>query len=165
MKTAKNVTVTFNGILVNDGNYQTLQLASLKGETFKSHTNNALKENSVAVVSNSLSITVPALSTTAILLQSVQTNGVNEWRNKDFNIKIFPIPAENELNISTGAIFDEPTQITVFDQQGRKLKVVDTNFNENSAIKVDISSLQQGYYFLSLKSDHYNTVKSFVLKR
>jgi hypothetical protein len=54
---------------VANGNYQTLQLSSLPStETFVSHTQNALKTGTVAVNSNSVTITVPALSTTAILL-------------------------------------------------------------------------------------------------
>jgi hypothetical protein len=160
------VTVNLNGLSVTNGNYKTLQLSSLPAsETFKSHTNNALKENSVAVASNSLTITLPALSTTAVLLQSTPTTGVNEWRNKYTEMKLFPNPVENELYISTGATVAEPTQIIVFDQQGRRIKVIDTNFDGHSAIKVDLSSIQQGYYFLSVKSDHYNSVKSFVVKR
>jgi hypothetical protein len=160
------VTVNLNGLSVTNGNYKTLQLSSLPAsETFKSHTNNALKENSVTVASNSLTITLPALSTTAVLLQSIPTTGVNEWRNKYTEMKLFPNPVENQFYISIGATVAEPTQITVFDQQGRRIKVIDTNFDGHSAIKVDLSSIQQGYYFLSVKSDHYNSVKSFVVKR
>jgi hypothetical protein len=165
MKASHKVTVNLNGLSVADGNYKTLQLASLPAsETFKSRTNNALKENSVAVASNSLTITVPALSTTAVILQSTPTTRVKEL-NKYTEMKLYPNPVENELFISSGATVAEPTQITVFDQQGRRVKVIDTHFDGHSAIKVDVSSIQQGYYFLSVKSDHYNSVKSFVVKR
>jgi len=166
MKDSRKVTVNLNGLSIPDGNYKTLQLASLPAtDTFKSHTNNALKTNSVAVASNSFTISVPALSSTAVLLQSTPTTGVSELRNKYTEMKIFPNPAESELFISTGATVAEPTQITVFDQQGRRIKVIDTHFDGSSAIKVDVSSIQQGYYFLSVKSNHYNSVKSFVVKR
>ena len=66
---SRTVTINLSNFTVADGNYQTLQLSSLPAqETFVSHTQNALSQNTVAVNSNSLTITVPALSTTAILL-------------------------------------------------------------------------------------------------
>jgi len=69
MTASHTVTINLSNFNVANGNYQTLQLSSLPAtETFVSHTQNALKTGSVAVNSNSLTITVPALSTTAILL-------------------------------------------------------------------------------------------------
>lgn len=69
MSASRTVTINLNNFTVANGNYQILQLSSLPStETFVSHTQNALKTGSVAVNSNSLTITVPALSTTAILL-------------------------------------------------------------------------------------------------
>jgi len=69
MSASRTVTINLSNFSVANGNYQTLQLSSLPTtETFVSHTQNALKQNTVAVNSNSLTITVPALSTTAILL-------------------------------------------------------------------------------------------------
>ncbi|MDP4270206.1 MAG: glycoside hydrolase family 44 protein [Bacteroidota bacterium] len=69
MTTSQTVTVNLSNFNVSNGNYKTLQLSSLPStETFVSETQNALKSSTVAVNSNSLTITVPALSTTAILL-------------------------------------------------------------------------------------------------
>ncbi|HEY9259355.1 RICIN domain-containing protein [Chitinophaga sp.] len=66
---SRTVTINVSNFTVANGNYQTLQLSSLPAqETFVSHTQNALQQNTVAVNSNSLTITVPALSTTAMLL-------------------------------------------------------------------------------------------------
>lgn len=98
MSAARKVTVNLNEFSINNGSYSTLQLSSLPAtETFKSHTNNALKANSVTVNSNSFSITVPALSTTAVILKS-GTTGISEHKNPD-EIKIFPNPANNQLLI------------------------------------------------------------------
>ncbi|HLP04778.1 MAG TPA: glycoside hydrolase family 44 protein [Paludibacter sp.] len=69
MNASQTVTVNLSNFNVANGNYKTLQLSSLPAtETFVSETQNALKTSTVAVNSNSLTITVPALSTTAILL-------------------------------------------------------------------------------------------------
>lgn len=66
---SRTVTINLSNFNVVNGNYQTLRLSSLPAtETFVSHTQNALVQSTVAVNSNSLTITVPTLSTTAILL-------------------------------------------------------------------------------------------------
>ena len=77
MSASRTVTININNFGISNGNYKTLQLASLPStETFTSHTQNALVENSATVTSNSLTITVPALSTTAILLNKPATSPV-----------------------------------------------------------------------------------------
>ncbi|HEY9008939.1 MAG TPA: glycoside hydrolase family 44 protein [Ohtaekwangia sp.] len=75
MSASRSVTINLNNFNVANGSYQTLQLASLPAtETFVSHTQNALKSNTVQVNSNSFTISAPSLSTTAILL--VKARGV-----------------------------------------------------------------------------------------
>ncbi len=162
---AKNVLVNLNGLNVNDASYPTLQLASLPAnETFKSHTDNALKNGSVAVASNSFTISVPALSTTAVLLKS-EPNGIEEIKSSLDEIRLFPNPAKNEMFINLRSGDDGSVQITVFDQQGQKVKVFNTYFDGHSAIRVDVSSLQKGYYFVSVQSNHSNLMKSFVVRK
>lgn len=74
MNASRTVTINLSNFNAANGNYKTLQLASLPStETFVSHTQNASQESTVAVNSNSLTITVPALSTTAILLANQTT--------------------------------------------------------------------------------------------
>lgn len=69
MGASRTVTINLNNFTVANGTYKTLQLSSLPAtETFVSHTQNALKSNTVTANSNSLTLTVPSLSTTAILL-------------------------------------------------------------------------------------------------
>jgi hypothetical protein len=165
MSSAHNVTINLNGFSAADGNYNTLQLASLPAaETFKSHTSNALKANSVTVASNSLTISVPALSTTAILLKS-GTTGISKQKNQADEIKIFPNPATNQLNISIQSGFAEPTQITVFDQTGRKITGFVVNFDGYSPINLNLSSLSGGFYLLSVKNNHCASTKSFRVNK
>jgi len=69
VNSAQNVTVNLTGFTVSNGNYKTLQLSSLPAtETFVSETQNALVAGQVSVSSNSLTLSVPKLSTTAIIL-------------------------------------------------------------------------------------------------
>ena len=162
MSSARNVKVNLNGISVNDGSYNTLQLASLpSAETFISHTNNALKKNSVAVNSNSLTITVPALSTTAILLKTSLTTGIPDIRNQPAEIKIYPNPATDKLNISLSSTVLGPSEVTVFDLSGRRIQTAVMSFDRYSPITLNVSTLTRGIYLLSVRNSHFTSTKSF----
>jgi hypothetical protein len=165
MAEAQNVTVNLNGLVVNDGSYTTLQLASLPtSETFKSHTNNALKENSVAVVSNSFTISVPALSTTAVLLKSAPT-GVNEIQSGLKELNIYPNPASDKLYVQFGSNVNEVVEVTIFDQAGRTIRSTQNYYIENSPLSIDISSISKGIYLLSVKTSNTVSTKSFTVIR
>ncbi|MCF0069656.1 RICIN domain-containing protein [Dyadobacter sp. CY261] len=74
MSRSRTVTVNLSNFNVANGNYNTLRLSSLPAtETFVSHTQNALQQGTASVNSNSLTITIPALSTTAVLLAKAAT--------------------------------------------------------------------------------------------
>jgi len=163
MSSARKVTVNLNGFLVTDGSYNTLQLASLPStETFKSHTNNALKKNSVSVNSNSFTITVPSLSTSAVLLKST-TTGVSDITNRPVGIEIYPNPATDILNVSISSNVAEPTEVTVFDQSGRKIQTAVMSFDGYSPITLNISKLTRGFYLLSVRNSHCTSTKSFTV--
>lgn len=165
MNSPHQVTVNINGFSVNDDNYRTLQLASLPAnETFVSHTKNALKANAVVVTSNSFSIAVPALSTTAVLLPTT-TTGTQSRVKQNNEMKIFPNPATDQLNISIQSGIAEPTQITVFDQTGRKIITSVVNFDGYSPIQLNLSTLSGGFYLLSVKNNHCTSTKGFRVNR
>lgn len=72
----QNASVNLKGFVPN-GNGTTLQLSNLSGETFISHTKNALKSGNVTVSNGSISISLPSYSVTAVLLKSVNTSSSN----------------------------------------------------------------------------------------
>lgn len=165
MNAARKVTVNLDGLNVNDGNYSTLQLVALPAtETFESHTQNALKENSVSVSANSFTLSVPALSTTAIILQSSPTK-VNEVKNKVGEITIFPNPVSDKLYVQIKSDFTETTEISIFDLGGRRMLSFQNFYGGVSPIAVDIKEIPQGYYLLSLKNSHFSSTRSFVVIR
>jgi hypothetical protein len=159
------VNVNLNGIPVNDGSYNTLQLASLpSSETFKSHTDNALKKNSVSVNSNSFTVTVPALSTTAVLLKSA-TTAIVEPMQKGDKIKIFPNPASDHLFVSINSTVAEQTEISIYNHGGQKIQSSVISYDGYTPIKVNLSSFSNGLYLLSVKNSHGISTKSFTLIR
>jgi hypothetical protein len=165
MKSARNVTVNLNGFPVNNDNYRTLQLSSLPtSETFVSHTKNALKANQIAVTSNSFSISVPALSITAVLLPTT-TTGTRELKKESNEIKVFPNPASDILKVSIASNVSEQTQIAVFDQIGRQLKISNVQYDGYSPMSVDLSSLPAGFYFISVRNSHCTSTQSFTINK
>jgi len=161
MSSARKVKVNLNGFLATDGSYNTVQLASLpSAETFKSHTDNALKKNSVAVNSNSFTITVPALSTTAILLTAT-TTGISDIKNQPAGIEIYPNPAADKLNVRISSTVAEPTEVTVSDMSGRKIQSTVMSFDGYLPITLNISALPRGFYLLSVRNSHCKSTKSF----
>ena len=68
--TAQEINLTLSGFDVADGSVETLSLSGITGETFVSHTNNALKKGTAQVASKKVSMTLPAKSITAILFNS-----------------------------------------------------------------------------------------------
>jgi hypothetical protein len=164
MTASKNVKVNIGNFQVANGNKMTLQLSSLpSSETFKSHTSNALKSNVVSVNSNNFSINVPALSTTAVLLTASGT-GINDLKHNSGEIKIYPNPASDNIFVQINSPAAAPVRMSVFDQQGRIVRTLDTSFDGCSPINIDISSLQKGFYLLSVQSPQFTTVKPFVVR-
>lgn len=162
---AKTVTVNLNHFTAAEGNHKTLQISSLPAaETFKSHTNNALKENTVAVASNSFTISLPSLSTTAILLKA-HTVGVQGINNRSGDMILFPNPVSEFVSIQLDLSAATPVQITLYDQQGRKIKALDAWHDGQSPVRVDLTSLQPGIYFLEVKGERFGSVKKVLVRR
>jgi len=165
IKSAHNVTVNINGFSVNNDTYRTLQLASLPAnETFISNSKNALKYNIVTVNSNSFSISVPALSTTAVLLPT-RTTGTRELKYESNEMKVYPNPASDILNLSIASNVSEKTQIIVFDRIGRKLMNSFVQYDGYSPITVNLASLQNGFYFITVRNSQCISTKSFTVNK
>ena len=165
MNTLREVTVNISDFPVNNGSYKTLQLASLPAtETFKSHTSNALKENSVIVSSNSFTISVPALSTTAVLLKST-TTATNDLIHQSDEIKIFPSPANDFIQIELGQNMEGPVQLAVYDLTGRKIKNLQLPAENYIPLTVDVHDMKPGVYILSVSSNQLTTTKRFSIAR
>ncbi|MBK9577672.1 MAG: glycoside hydrolase family 44 [Fibrobacteres bacterium] len=64
---ARDVVVTLDGFAA-DANATTLQAAKLSGETFVSHAKNGLKSGTAPVTASSVSLSLPTLSVTAVVL-------------------------------------------------------------------------------------------------
>ncbi len=166
INSSREVNVNINDFPVNDGVYKTLQLASLpSSESFKSHTNNALSENGVNVSSNSFTITVPALSTTAVLFPSegVIIEGIEKYKNIVDEIGVFPNPVTDKLYVRLNSKIANSLEIKLFDQGGKILHSSKYFYNGISPVEINTSSIQTGFYFISVKNNKNISVKSFAV--
>lgn len=81
--------------------------------------------------------------------------GVIDFQNKS-NIKIFPNPAKNILNIEN--ITNEITQINIIDTNGKKLKEIKVNPSDTKK-SISIDKFKNGVYFI----EFINNSKKIVL--
>jgi hypothetical protein len=163
MTASRDISLQISGFNIPDGVYPSLQLASLPAsETFKSHTNNALKSNSVNVNSSAISLTIPALSTTAILLIPQLNNHIDSNKKQQI-MKVYPNPVKDLLQVEITSGLIGPTAITIYDSSSRPVKSFYENYDGQYPFSLDLSSLSNGYYFLSIRNNQYSTTKSFVV--
>lgn len=79
---------------------------------------------------------------TLIDLKELGINTSTENLIKDVEVKMFPNPIVNELNIDAKIIFD---QLDIYDVQGHLVKSVFNKYNT-----IDMSDLKNGIYFCDI---------------
>lgn len=158
MNAAQTVNISLANFNIPNGNYKTLQLASLPAtETFVSKIQNALAENTVNVNSNSLTITVPKLSTTAIVLsRSSVTEIESTIANSAFTIS--PNPFEESCKITTTGA-NKISKIRIYDMHGKLVEVVE-NLQDFKEMSIG-SYLKSGVYVIHI--EEADKVKSFKI--
>lgn len=76
--------------------------------------------------------------------------GTDEYTYNQENIKLYPNPVKNELNIYFSSRMDNTTAI-IYDCSGKK---VETHFVDFNTTKMDLSGLLSGFYFLELRKNN-----------
>ncbi len=72
------------------------------------------------------------------------------------NVKVFPIPASESINVELDSGSDN-IELIIYDYIGRQLPFQLNNDYDNTTLDLDISNLQPGTYFLTVK-DKYNVL-------
>lgn len=85
------------------------------------------------------------------------TSGFNYERN----LKVYPNPASSNVTVELNDYNGGAIKVVLFDINGRN--ILSTTIDASSSIKqIDISSLQNGVYFLKLDSDTISTTKKII---
>ncbi len=147
LNTAQTATVNLSNFPLTNGSFKTLQLSSLPAtETFVSHTQNALKQNTVTVNSNSFTITLPKLSTTAVILARPTLTAI-EPDVDDSDLKISPNPFAGSCKVISN-IEDKISKISIYDMNGQQIEVVQ-NISNSNEITIG-ASLKSGAYVIQI---------------
>ena len=157
-----NTKINLSNFPVSNGAYKTYQLSQLPtSETFVSHTNNALKTGTATAASNSITISLPALSTTAIIINKNLATGINDEPNMDESIQVYPNPSVGVFKLLHPSV--SAGQVEAFDPLGKKVHQV--SFNSNQASEINLSQLANGLYVLRISTDKGIVSKKIEIKK
>ncbi len=167
LSASRNVTVNLDSFIVADGNYSALELSSLPStETFKSHTNNALKNKSVSVSNNSFTISLPSVSTTAVILTGKTLTGVNKislGNSGTGSMILFPNPARNDFSIRIQNKKYASSTVEISDRTGRNIDSFNWEDSGTSVLNIDTKKYQAGLYFVTVKNDEFIQTKKIII--
>jgi len=90
---------------------------------------------------------------------NMATVGVED--NKDYDVNIYPNPANSFVNINLPFEFSNP-EVKIFDAQG---KLMYDNIENSNMINIDISSFSTGKYFVSIVYKNVFHGNSFVISK
>lgn len=147
--------ISIENFTLTNGNYRTLQLAGLPAsETFKSHSENALQSSTANLTDQLLSVDLPPLSVTAVVLAPNPVTGVKD--SKYAEVSLYPLPVEDVLNVRSES---KIKTVAIFNQLGEKVfeTVSYSNFQQ-----IDCSALSDGVYSVCLNTEDGIAVKQLV---
>jgi hypothetical protein len=165
---AKNVTVNPSDFILDNVEHDVLQLSSLpSSETFISHSNNALKKSKIAASANSLSISLPPLSVTGIILSGIvgQPFAINDINGQLSAFEFFPNPVTDSKQITIHSEINGPVTYTLFNATGITLKSISSDCVQNQTIVFDLSdlSLPGGIYYLEMKTSGRSQTRKMIV--
>ena len=167
LNSSRSATVYLSGFNVSDGSYKTLQLSSLpSSETFVSHSSNALKNSAVNVTANTFTITLPALSTTAIILKGTGTS-VEEPSAGDSRtapLRLYPNPASDRVSIDPGSATQDIYKVEIYDISGR---IVDSFVMESTGdgiLNINTEKYFRGMYMVRVKNKNISKAAKLIIE-
>lgn len=91
------------------------------------------------------------------------TNDINEYvYGNDPEMKIYPNPADDEILIDYDLPSGENGMIVISDMYGKKVREFSFLDKASESLKVDVSALVSGIYFVTLKTGDYSLTKKMV---
>ena len=94
--------------------------------------------------------------------ECLNLTGVGLAENELYNVKVFPNPTTGEVQF-TDMPFNEDVELMVLSAQGRTVQK-STIQVENETMKLDLSGLENGVYFVHVKTSDYQIVKRVIKK-
>ena len=157
--------------IFNEGNEKDfsidIPIGATTVETFLTTNNDSedfssLGINEIDYYNRYFTTTLPELSLTSLVFdidESLSNSDFNFVNNNDFQVELFPNPAEDKLNLILPDYSNY--NIKIFNLQGQKL--ID-RFSNNKEVIIDISTLEYGTYLLNITStfNQKTTIKKII---
>lgn len=165
--TSKTANVSIDGFTLANQSFQVLKLASLtSAETFVSHTTNALQKSTTTATSNSLSLTLPAMSITSVLLRGNTgdvVTGLEEEANLVMTVHPNPIHEQRQLTVDINKTGNATLDLT--DLTGQHVTNYFTGNIDTAPFRksVDVSEYPRGVYLLKLRLNNKIYLKKILI--
>jgi hypothetical protein len=163
LSASRTAAVNITGFSVSNGNYKILELSSLpSGETFISHTSNALKSRTVAVSGNSFNITLPSVSTTAVILTGTGT-GIDRSLQDMSGLKslgLYPNPTSGMFKIHIDDQISGDITLKLTDLEGKTVLIREVE--NNSEINLSETGLASGLYVITAENHGHSWCTKLV---
>ncbi|MDD4148652.1 MAG: C10 family peptidase [Bacteroidales bacterium] len=92
------------------------------------------------------------------LFYEMNTDGIDD--DSTDQIKIYPNPAREELNINIGSDIN-PTSITIYNTDGKMIKSI-ANSGISKHVNIDLTDMAQGLYYINIVTDKTTFKYKFV---
>lgn len=152
LNASKTVKVNLNGFEARNGSHTSLQLAALPGtETFVSHTQNALNKNTVTVENSGFTITVPPLSTTAVLI-AASTSALTDIPVDSSAPLLYPNPASDCVNIRLAEVGSGDVTTRIYTPEGKLIHSELLRGQGTGLLQLNTHHLTDGLYIIQLEN-------------
>jgi len=92
----------------------------------------------------------------------IELNNTREDDAVSFTDMIYPSPATNELNVVTKAPVNMDMHITIYDATGQVVNTQNHTSDLENLVRMDVSTLTAGIYFIEIESVLGRSVQKFV---
>ena len=87
---------------------------------------------------------------------------IEQLKNKDLNVFIFPNPANKKINLRILSKQNEPISVNIYDVYGRfVLNKIAPTISEDFILPIELNALVNGVYLIEIKSNKLKLVKRF----
>lgn len=166
LTSSKTVSMTISNFTIPNGTYNTKQLSTLPTtETFVSRTNNALVSGTLNLSSNTFTVSLPALSTTAVILKGTGISTFVSENTKSLKIKLFPNPSSSEntfIDLSDEKINN--LNVEVYNTLGQIVYHKKYSGQNPSVLEIPSTLFEKGAYAVTLSSDNTIIWNNWLIK-
>lgn len=146
-KDAQDINLDLANFAATDGAVKTLTLQNLKGETFVSHTENALQAGTATAAGNKVSLKLPAKSITAVLLTTATPKqGVISAGKALAGNMLYRENGGWAINNGLGNVHS----VSVFNSRGQSVMQMERPARGN--IRLSSETLGKGIFFVRVKT-------------